>query len=244
LQACENIAVKSFLTIPSWLKHRIPSLDWLAHYEGKHLRGDVLAGLVVATLLIPQAMAYALLADLPPQVGLYASQVIGGTIRARPSDDGLLLQAQNDLTTAYVDAGNRPVPGANNLGVVDNQLGGKTLSPGVCSFGHAATANLIVQSGSSVVLMNGASSCDVFWWVGSSATIGTYSDFVGNIMADQSIALQTGATLDGPRWQGLLRLLWITIPLHPVNALKAISPGLRFQTLAAQCCCSVPDYYH
>jgi sulfate permease, SulP family len=60
-------------TIPSWLKCRIPALDWLAHYQRKHLRGDALAGVIVATLLIPQAMAYALLAGLPPQVGLYAS---------------------------------------------------------------------------------------------------------------------------------------------------------------------------
>lgn len=43
------------------------------HYESKHLGGDALAGMIVATLLIPQAMAYALLAGLPPQVGLYAS---------------------------------------------------------------------------------------------------------------------------------------------------------------------------
>lgn len=43
------------------------------HYERKHLPGDALAGVIVATLLIPQAMAYALLAGLPPEVGLYAS---------------------------------------------------------------------------------------------------------------------------------------------------------------------------
>jgi MFS superfamily sulfate permease-like transporter len=48
-------------------------MDWLAHYQRKHLPGDALAGVIVATLLIPQAMAYALLAGLPPQVGLYAS---------------------------------------------------------------------------------------------------------------------------------------------------------------------------
>jgi len=57
----------------SWLKRRIPALDWLAHYQRKHLPGDALAGVIVATLLIPQAMAYALLAGLPPEVGLYAS---------------------------------------------------------------------------------------------------------------------------------------------------------------------------
>lgn len=57
----------------SWLKRLVPALDWLAHYERKHLPGDALAGVIVAALLIPQGMAYALLAGLPPQIGLYAS---------------------------------------------------------------------------------------------------------------------------------------------------------------------------
>lgn len=56
-----------------WLTRLVPALDWLRHYERKYLPGDALAGVIVATLLIPQAMAYALLAGLPPQVGLYAS---------------------------------------------------------------------------------------------------------------------------------------------------------------------------
>jgi hypothetical protein len=161
--------------------------------------------------------------------GLSAGQVSGGTIyRAGTGFDGLLLGAKNNLTAAYVDAGNRPVPAANAFGDVDNQLGGKILVPGVYSFGHAATANLIGTltldangvvdpvwifkassdlvtaagapgglDNSTVELINGATPCDVFWWVGSSATIGTYSDFVGNIMADQSVWMRTGATLDG-----------------------------------------------
>ncbi len=57
----------------SRLTRLVPSVDWLRHYERKHLPGDALAGVIVATLLIPQAMAYALLAGLPPHVGLYAS---------------------------------------------------------------------------------------------------------------------------------------------------------------------------
>jgi sulfate permease, SulP family len=65
--------VKWLQTIPTRLKRLIPALDWLAHYESKHLPGDALAGVIVATLLIPQAMAYASLAGLPPQVGVYAS---------------------------------------------------------------------------------------------------------------------------------------------------------------------------
>ncbi|MEZ4646566.1 MAG: solute carrier family 26 protein [Chloroflexota bacterium] len=50
-----------------------PFLEWLLHYRREDLTGDVLAGLIVAIMLVPQGMAYALLAGLPPQVGLYAS---------------------------------------------------------------------------------------------------------------------------------------------------------------------------
>lgn len=55
------------------LSHYIPFLDWLLHYQRRDLIGDVLAGVIVAIMLVPQGMAYALLAGLPPQVGLYAS---------------------------------------------------------------------------------------------------------------------------------------------------------------------------
>jgi SulP family sulfate permease len=55
------------------LQKYIPALDWLKNYQSKHLFGDVTAGIIVTSLLIPQSMAYALLAGLPPQVGLYAS---------------------------------------------------------------------------------------------------------------------------------------------------------------------------
>jgi SulP family sulfate permease len=58
-----------------WLRRLVPALDWLVPYERKHLAGDLLAGAIVAALLIPQGMAYALLAGLPPQYGLYASVV-------------------------------------------------------------------------------------------------------------------------------------------------------------------------
>ena len=50
-------------------------LGWLRNYQLEHLRGDVLAGLTTAVMLIPQAMAYALLAGLPPIIGLYAAAV-------------------------------------------------------------------------------------------------------------------------------------------------------------------------
>lgn len=176
-------------------------------------------------------------------IGLTAGQLLDGTIysvnAAGPggsvNNPALLTTAKNDLTTAYNDAAGRSVDMA--FGVVDNQLGGKTLLPGVYSFGHAATANLIgnltldgtgytapvwifqatsdliTLSGSSVTLI-GATSCDVFWQVSSSATIGTYTTFVGNIMADQSIALQTGATLDG---SALARIAAVTLDHNTIT---------------------------
>lgn len=55
------------------LAHFLPVLGWLRHYRRPDLVGDLLAGLIVAIMLVPQGMAYALLAGLPPQVGLYAS---------------------------------------------------------------------------------------------------------------------------------------------------------------------------
>lgn len=55
-----------------WARY-FPALDWLLHYQPQYLVGDITAGIIVTSLLIPQSMAYALLAGLPPQVGLYAS---------------------------------------------------------------------------------------------------------------------------------------------------------------------------
>jgi sulfate permease, SulP family len=53
----------------------LPALEWLPRYRRQDLVGDLTAGLIVATMLVPQGMAYALLAGLPPQAGLYASIV-------------------------------------------------------------------------------------------------------------------------------------------------------------------------
>jgi hypothetical protein len=58
-------------------------------------------------------------------------------------------------------------------------------------------STLTVASGSQVVLIGGAQACNVFWQVGSSATIGSSSTFVGSILALTSISLTTGATLNG-----------------------------------------------
>ncbi|MEO5723689.1 MAG: ice-binding family protein, partial [Ilumatobacteraceae bacterium] len=127
------------------------------------------------------------------------------------------LQAQSDLTTAYVDAAGRSV----EFTQTNPDLVGQTLIPGV----YAATAKaplglsgqlvldgqgnpnavfifqtdstLITSSGSTIELINGASECNVFWQVGSSATLGTGSVFVGNILALTSISVQTGVVVHG-----------------------------------------------
>src|SRR5690606_34163003 len=63
-----------------------------------------------------------------------------------------------------------------------------------------ADSTLITSSSSSVVLVDGASSCNVYWVVGSSATLGSGSSLVGTVMADQAITMNSAATLQGRLW--------------------------------------------
>ena len=53
----------------------IPALQWLPNYNKEDLSGDVSAGMIVAVMLIPQGMAYAMLAGLPPVIGLYSATI-------------------------------------------------------------------------------------------------------------------------------------------------------------------------
>ncbi|MGQ9838336.1 MAG: SulP family inorganic anion transporter [Cyanobacteriota bacterium] len=63
----------SSFEISEILKRYLPFTDWLLHYQWENLSGDIIAGVIVAIMLVPQSMAYALLAGLPPERGLYAS---------------------------------------------------------------------------------------------------------------------------------------------------------------------------
>jgi hypothetical protein len=129
--------------------------------------------------------------------------------------DAPALQAQNALTTAYTNASGRtPVT------TIAAQLGGQVLVAGVYAsqdgaflltgaltlngennpnavFVFQAASTLTTASGSSVVLSGQAQSCNVFWQLGTSATLGTRSALRGTIMAQASITMTTGASLDG-----------------------------------------------
>ena len=136
-----------------------------------------------------------------------------GTSGPQHGGDSVAITAKTDLTAAYTNAAGQPCPGTNNFNGVN--LGGKTLVPGVYCQTTAPTltgtltldgggvyifqigSTLVTASGARVSLINGAQPCDIFWVVGSSATIATSTTFVGNIMASASIAMQTGATLNG-----------------------------------------------
>jgi len=147
----------------------------------------------------------------PTVTGLLATQVTGTLYTAA---NAVLTTAQTDLTAAYLDAAGRSsctaLTGALGTGTNAN------LGPGVYCYSTAALLNgtltltgsssdvwifqigstLTTATGATVAFAGGASPCNVFWQVGSSATIQTGNNFAGNIMALASITLG-GGTLTG-----------------------------------------------
>jgi hypothetical protein len=140
-----------------------------------------------------------------------APHVLGAT----HVDDAVAIGAKNSLTTAYNNAASRPTNGS-----AGTDLAGQAFSPGV----RTASSSLLLSSGSvtldaqgdpnavfifqigstlitgsntSVSLINGAQACNVFWQVGSSATLGTGTRFVGTVMASATITANTAATIHG-----------------------------------------------
>jgi hypothetical protein len=153
--------------------------------------------------------------------GLTGPQVTGSIYAA--SDGGataiMLTRAQGDLTTAYNDAAGRtPVPTGPFLNPGTGNLGGLTLTSGLYKFTSSAllsgsdltltggatnvwifqiASELNVDDGMQVLLAGGAQASNIFWQVGTSASLGTTTVFQGTIMAHDQIAFATGATLYG-----------------------------------------------
>jgi hypothetical protein len=143
------------------------------------------------------------------------------------------MTAQGNLTTAYNNAA-----GAAGGAVLTADIGGQTLVPGVYKTTSAQptlgiTGNLTLSGNgiyifqiisslttaagpgkSNVILSGGAVAHDVFWQVGSSATLGSGSIFQGTILAQASITMGTGATLNG---RALARTGSIALDSNPVN---------------------------
>jgi Ice-binding-like len=136
---------------------------------------------------------------------------VGGT---NHGGDAVAQKAKNDLVTAYNSAA-----GQGPTNPIAGDLAGRTLVAGVYNsassiglsgaltlnaqgnpnavFVFQAGSSLTTASGSHILLTGGAQACNVFWKVGSSATLGTGSTFLGNILALTSITVTTGVTIDG-----------------------------------------------
>ena len=191
--------------------------------------------------------------------GLPPAKVVGTIFAA---DDGgavavMLTDAQGDLTTAYNDAAGRtPVPTGPFLNPGSGNLGGLTLAAGLYKFtgeallsgsdltltGSASdvwifqiASSLTVANGIHVVLAGGAQAANIYWQVGTSATLGTTVRFKGNILADQSIGLQTLATLDG---RALARIAAVTLDSNTITI-----PGTATNTIILVSATVVTDPY-
>lgn len=172
--------------------------------------------------------------------------VVVGTIHAA---DAVALQAQNDLTTQY----NALTAAACSADLTGQDLGGMTLTSGVYCFDSSAQltgtltlnaqgnanatfifktgSTLTTASASSVLLINGGSPCGVAWRIGSSATLGTTTSFIGNLIALTSITLTTDANILGGR--ALARNGAVTLDSNDITfAPCTIAPPPPVPTLA------------
>lgn len=159
--------------------------------------------------------------------------------------DAVTQGAKTDLVTAYDEAAGR-----SPFTVVPVELGGSTLLAGVYrspTFGLTGTltldaqgdpnAEFIFQAGttlttatdSEVLLINGADPCRVVWQIGSSATFGTRTEFVGDVLALTSITANTSATFEG---RLLARNGAVTLQSNTITNASCVTPAAVTTTTA------------
>lgn len=164
-----------------------------------------------------------------------STMTFSGTIHLADATAGLAKEA---LSTAYDEAGSR-----SPVTVIPAELGTKTIKPGVYTsetgafqitgtltldgdgdassvFVFITESTLITASNSKINLIDGARVCNIFYRVGSSATLGTNSTFAGRIMASTSIAANTGATIYG---QLLAKTGSVTLDANKISNLVCTS---------------------
>ncbi len=163
--------------------------------------------------------------------------------------DSVALQAQNDVTTQY----NALAGAACSANLSGQDLGGRVLTSGVYCFSSSAQltgtltlnaqgnpnatfifktgSTLTTASGSVVSLINGGNPCNVAWQIGSSATLGGSTSFVGNLIALTSITLVTGADIIG---RALARNGAVTLDTNDISfaPCNATTPPAPVPTLA------------
>ena len=172
-------------------------------------------------------------------VGFGTPATVNGATHA---NDAVANGAQSDLTTAYDVAAGQPVSPGNVLTGTD--LGSRTLTPGAYRYATSAQltgaltldaqgdpnaefifeigSTLTTASASSVVLINGASPCNVYWQIGSSATIGSTTAFQGTVMALTDISLDSRATVVG---RMMARNGQVTLIDNTLSAPNCSAPG-------------------
>jgi hypothetical protein len=167
-----------------------------------------------------------------------------GTSGVQHLGDAVYIGAETDLVTAY-----NSLSQPNTADYTNVNLGGLTLGPGVYNQTTAPVGGLtgtltlngpgiyIFKEGNTlitaagtpgapaarVVLINGAQPCDVFWQVATSATLFTYTQFIGTIMAGAGIQMQTGATLWG---RALARTAAVTLDTNRIIVPSGCTTGL------------------
>jgi len=225
------------LMLSMFLIISIISITWLAVAANAVTLGVANSFAILAGSTVTNTGTTIIDGDLGLSPGTAATGFPPGVINngIQHLNDAVAVQAQSDLVVAYNNAAGQSC----DHYLTGQDLGGMVLTPGVYCFNSSAQltgaltldgqnnsnpififqigSTLTTASNSSIVLINSAQACNIFWQVGSSATLGTDTLFKGNILALTSITLNTRAGVDG---RVLARNGAITLDTNIVN--KAI----------------------